>query len=125
MELTIVEAGARFELGETEGALRTLENAPMRSLARDSWVARLRYAYADLLLKAGRRDDAIEWFHRTAGSTDTASPTRPSGSRSSRGPRVDRTTQVHPGWRGRIASPRPHLAAPTARPTGLRRGCAA
>ena len=28
---------------------------------------RLRYAYADLLLAAGRRDDAIEWFHRTAG----------------------------------------------------------
>ncbi len=67
IEMTIVEAGARFELGETEGALRTLENAPLRSIAREDWVVRLRYAYADLLLKAGRREDAVEWFHRTAG----------------------------------------------------------
>jgi hypothetical protein len=28
-------------------------------------VARLRYAYADTLLEAGRRQDALEWFHRT------------------------------------------------------------
>ena len=66
-EMTIVEAGARADLGELEGALRTLENAPLRSRSRADWVARLRYAYADLLLTAGRRDDAVEWFHRTAG----------------------------------------------------------
>jgi hypothetical protein len=66
-EMTIVEAGARSDLGEIDGALRTLENAPLRSRSRADWVARLRYAYADLLLKAGRRDDAIEWFHRTEG----------------------------------------------------------
>jgi hypothetical protein len=28
-------------------------------------VPRLRYAYADSLLAAGRRDEAVEWFHRT------------------------------------------------------------
>ena len=67
IEMTIVEAGARFELGEADGALSTLENAPLRSIAREDWVVRLRYAYADMLLKAGRRDDAIEWFHRTVG----------------------------------------------------------
>ena len=67
IEMTIVEAGARFELGETQGALRTLESAPLQSASREDWVVRLRYAYADLLLKAGRRDDAVEWFHRTAG----------------------------------------------------------
>jgi hypothetical protein len=67
IEMTIVEAGARFDLGEVDSALRTLENAPIRSVAREDWVVRLRYAYADLLLKAGRRDDAIVWFHRTAG----------------------------------------------------------
>ena len=66
-EMTIVEAGARSDLGEIEGALRTLENAPLRSRSRADWVARLRYAYAATLLDAGRRDDAIEWFHRTAG----------------------------------------------------------
>ena len=66
-EMAIVEAGARADLGELEGALRTLENAPLRSRSRADWVARLRYAYADLLLKAGREEDAVEWFHRTAG----------------------------------------------------------
>ena len=67
VEMTIVEAGSRFDLGEVDSALRTLENAPVRSVAREDWVVRLRYAYADLLLQAGRRDEAIEWFHRTAG----------------------------------------------------------
>ena len=28
---------------------------------------RLRYAYADTLLAAGRTDEALEWFHRTVG----------------------------------------------------------
>jgi tetratricopeptide (TPR) repeat protein len=66
-EMTIVEAGARADLGEIDGALRTLESAPLRSRSRADWVARLRYAYADLLLRAGRRDDALVWFHRTVG----------------------------------------------------------
>lgn len=66
-EMTIVEAGARADLGEIEGAVRTLEHAPLRTRSREDWVARLRYAYADMLLRAGRREDAIVWFHRTAG----------------------------------------------------------
>lgn len=64
-EVTIVEAGARRDLGELDAALRTLENAPLRSQSRADWVVRLRYAYADTLLAAGRRGDALEWFHRT------------------------------------------------------------
>lgn len=66
-EMTIVEAGARRDLGELDAALRTLENAPLRSRSRADWVARLRYAYADTLLAAGRREDAVVWFHRTVG----------------------------------------------------------
>ncbi len=66
-EMTIVEAGARRDLGEIDAAIRTLENAPLRSRSRAAWVVRLRYAYADTLLAAGRTDDAIVWFHRTAG----------------------------------------------------------
>jgi hypothetical protein len=64
--MTIIEAGARHDLGETTSALRTLENAPLRSASREEWVVRLRYAYADLLTQAGRTTEAIEWFHRTA-----------------------------------------------------------
>lgn len=66
-EMTIVEAGARRDLGEFDAALRTLENAPLRSRSREDWVVRLRYAYADTLLAAGRTEDAVEWFHRTVG----------------------------------------------------------
>ncbi|MGZ5418235.1 MAG: tetratricopeptide repeat protein [Nocardioides sp.] len=66
-EMTIVEAGARRDLGELDAALRTLENAPLRSRSRADWVARLRYAYADTLLAAGKREEAVIWFHRTVG----------------------------------------------------------
>jgi len=64
-ELTIVEAGARRDRGELDAALRTLENAPLNSKSRAPWVARLRYAYADTLLAAGRQQDALTWFHKT------------------------------------------------------------
>jgi tetratricopeptide (TPR) repeat protein len=66
-EMTIVEAGARRDMGEIDAALRTLESAPVRSQSRAEWVVRLRYAYADTLLAAGRREDALVWFHRVAG----------------------------------------------------------
>ncbi len=64
IELSIVVAGARRDLGQVEAALRLLETEPLHSKSRAEWVARLRYAYADALLDAGRREDAIEWFHR-------------------------------------------------------------
>jgi len=54
-------------LGQVDAALRTLEHAPLRSRAREDWVVRLRYAYADTLVAAGRREEAVEWFHRTVG----------------------------------------------------------
>ncbi len=63
-EVLIVEAGARRDRGELDAALRTLENGPLTSRSRAPWVARLRYAYADTLLAAGRSADALEWFHR-------------------------------------------------------------
>jgi len=64
IELSIVIAGARRDLGQVEAALRLLETEPLHSKSRAEWVARLRYAYADTLLDAGRREDAVEWFHR-------------------------------------------------------------
>lgn len=64
-EMTIVEAGARRDLGEMDAALRTLELAPLTSKSRSAWVVRLRYAYADTLEAAGRLPEALEWFHRT------------------------------------------------------------
>ena len=64
-EMTIVEAGARRDLGQHDAALRTLELAPLNSKSREPWVVRLRYAYADTLEQAGRERDALTWFHRT------------------------------------------------------------
>jgi tetratricopeptide (TPR) repeat protein len=64
-ELTIVEAGARRDRGELDAALRTLETSHINSKSREPWVARLRYAYADALVEAGRGRDALTWFHRT------------------------------------------------------------
>lgn len=63
-EMVIVEAGARRDLGSFDAALRTLKAAPLHSRSREPWVARLRYAYADTLLAAGRSSEALEWFHR-------------------------------------------------------------
>jgi tetratricopeptide (TPR) repeat protein len=76
-ELTIVEAGARRDRGELDAALRTLETSHINSKSREPWVARLRYAYADTLVEAGRPTDALAWFHRTEavdgeGITDAA-----------------------------------------------------
>jgi hypothetical protein len=45
--------------------LNILESEPLHSPAREDWHARQRYAYAHTLAAAGRREDAVEWFHRT------------------------------------------------------------
>ncbi|PKH41043.1 hypothetical protein SAMN05192575_1092 [Nocardioides alpinus] len=64
-EMTLVEAGARRDMGQLDAALRTLELAPLNSKSRSAWAVRLRYAYADTLESAGRESDALAWFHRT------------------------------------------------------------
>jgi len=64
-EMTLVEAGARRDMGQLDAALRILEQAPLHSKSRAPWVVRLRYAYADTLEEAGRLTDALSWFHRT------------------------------------------------------------
>jgi len=64
-EMTLVEAGARRDLGQLDAALRVLELAPLANKTRAAWVVRLRYAYADTLEAAGRLNEALTWFHRT------------------------------------------------------------
>ena len=66
-EMTIVEAGARRDTGDVAAALRTLDASQLRSRSRAPWTARLRYAYADTLLAAGRPAEARVWFERAAG----------------------------------------------------------
>src|SRR5262249_34510769 len=64
IELLIVAAGARSDLGQADAAVTMLQ---VRELTSDEpWVARLRYAYADSLLAVGRNEEAREWFARAA-----------------------------------------------------------
>jgi tetratricopeptide (TPR) repeat protein len=66
VEMMIVAAGARLDMGQAEVAARLLEGKDLRSRSHAPWAARLRYAYADALLAGDREDDAVEWFHRAA-----------------------------------------------------------
>ncbi|MGZ6764644.1 MAG: hypothetical protein ACXVEH_14765, partial [Nocardioides sp.] len=52
-------------LGQPEAAVISLQVAALEGPVRP-WTARLRYAYADALLEAGREEDARQWFARAA-----------------------------------------------------------
>ncbi|MGH3909405.1 MAG: hypothetical protein ACRDRM_01100 [Pseudonocardiaceae bacterium] len=62
VELRIVAAGARRDLGQFDAAVVALQGPDLEAGGTEPWRARLRYAYADNLLAAGREQDAIRWF---------------------------------------------------------------
>ena len=62
IELRIVEAGARVDMGQLDAALVTLQDAGVDADARGESAARLDYAYAEVLLASDRSDEAAEWF---------------------------------------------------------------
>jgi tetratricopeptide (TPR) repeat protein len=68
VELRIVQAGARADSGQQAEALRLLANEieSPRGLVPKPAQARLRYAYAALLLEQGDRDAAQDWFTAAA-----------------------------------------------------------
>jgi len=68
VELRIVQAGARADSGQQAEALRLLSNEieSPRGVVPKPAQARLRYAYAALLLEQGDRDAAQDWFTATA-----------------------------------------------------------
>lgn len=75
VELVIVLAGARSDLGQQDAAVLMLQEPAHRTSAQRAWAARLWYAYADALLGAAREPEAREWFSRVAevdveGATD-------------------------------------------------------
>ncbi|MFD4246360.1 hypothetical protein ACFWP3_32905 [Streptomyces sp. NPDC058525] len=77
VEMRLVAAGARRDQGQLEAAIVTLQSPELASNAVQPWTARLRYAYADALLAAGREDEAREWFAKTLeadkdGATDAS-----------------------------------------------------
>ncbi|MDX3538693.1 tetratricopeptide repeat protein [Streptomyces sp. MB09-01] len=77
VEMRLVAAGARRDQGQLEAAIVTLQSPELASSSVQPWTARLRYAYADALLAAGREDEAREWFGKTLeadkdGATDAS-----------------------------------------------------
>lgn len=66
IELAIVLAGARHDLGQHESALATLERLNPSLESEGYSQSRLSYAYADALLSLGRRDEAKTWFEHAA-----------------------------------------------------------
>jgi tetratricopeptide (TPR) repeat protein len=66
VEMLIVEAGARADLGQPDAAVVTLQVGLLDSKARAPWLARLRSAYADALAAVGRDAEARHWLERAA-----------------------------------------------------------
>lgn len=65
IEMRIVAAGARRDMGQMDAAVITLTCRELKS-ENNEWSVRLRYAYADALDAAGRHDEAKEWFLKCA-----------------------------------------------------------
>ncbi|MGW4372470.1 hypothetical protein ACWEJ7_02235 [Streptomyces albidoflavus] len=77
VEMRLVAAGARRDMDQLDAAIVTLQSPELASNSVQPWTARLRYAYADALLAAGREDEAREWFAKAAesdkdGATDAS-----------------------------------------------------
>ncbi len=66
VELKIVAAGARRDLGQLDAAVVALQGPDLDPAIREPWSPRLFYAYADNLEAAGRTEDAIRWFLNAA-----------------------------------------------------------
>jgi len=65
IEMRIVAAGARRDLGEFDAAVVTLQCRELQN-DREPWSLRIRYAYADALEASGRLEEAREWFSKCA-----------------------------------------------------------
>ncbi|MFD8460291.1 tetratricopeptide repeat protein [Streptomyces antimycoticus] len=77
VEMRMVAAGARRDMGQADAAVVTLQSPELASHSIQPWTARLRYAYADALLTVGREDEAREWFAKAleadqGGTTDAS-----------------------------------------------------
>ncbi|MFD4144500.1 hypothetical protein [Streptomyces sp. NPDC058572] len=77
VEMRLVAAGARRDMGQIDAAIVTLQSPELASSSVQPWTARLRYAYADALLAADREGEAREWFAKALeadkdGATDAS-----------------------------------------------------
>ncbi|MEV7782693.1 tetratricopeptide repeat protein [Kitasatospora sp. NPDC088351] len=66
VEMRLVAAGARSDMEQYDAAVVTLQSPELASSSVQPWTARLRYAYAEALIAAGRGEEAREWFAKAA-----------------------------------------------------------
>lgn len=62
IELVLVQAGARRDMGQDAESVRLLRDAVKNLDAPTEALARLHYAYAEVLLERGDNDGARRWF---------------------------------------------------------------
>jgi hypothetical protein len=70
VEVLIVVAGARRDMGQLDAALQLLERGGLNQDKPQPGSARLWYTYADTLSQLGREDEAREWFGVVAAMPD-------------------------------------------------------
>ena len=68
VELLLVAAGARADMGQVEAAIVLLQVPELTKLPKGGPRARLQYAYADLLEQVGRVEESREWMRKAAAS---------------------------------------------------------
>lgn len=68
VELAIVVSGARRDLAQADAAVLAVQLPELTAKATHAFTPRLRYAYADALLAAGREQEAEHWFALAAES---------------------------------------------------------
>ncbi|MEU2628148.1 MULTISPECIES: tetratricopeptide repeat protein [Kitasatospora] len=66
VEMRLVAAGARSDMEQFDAAVVTLQSPELASSSVQPWTARLRYAYAEALIAAGRGEEARDWFAKAA-----------------------------------------------------------
>ena len=66
VELAIVVAGARQDMGQFDAAVAELERQDLNPSRHGMSASRLFYAYADALAAAGRTAEARQWFEHAA-----------------------------------------------------------
>jgi tetratricopeptide (TPR) repeat protein len=70
VEMLIVAAGARSDLGQPDAAVITLQVPQLNERVREPWLARLRAAYAEALMAVGREEDGLRWLRLAADVDD-------------------------------------------------------
>ena len=115
VEMRIVASGARRDMGQLDAAVLTLQTPDLRA-GTEEWAARLRYAYADALLAAGRTGRGRRVVHQgRRGATGKGRRRRRTGSTSSAAPRSYEVQRRATATASSEAptTPRTHEGAPT------------